>query len=105
MTNSTSPPSFACSVIPSHITSLLRLQCHSKAHCFHSSSAVSLRIEFLSFFVWNIYRYYMQHVKLLLYFLFIYLFFYFAVALRPNAGHGLLILEVSRSHTTTHHSR
>jgi hypothetical protein len=31
--------------------------------------------------------------------------FYFAVALRPNAGHGLLILEVSRSHTMTHHSR
>ena len=29
----------------------------------------------------------------------------FSVALRPNAGHGLLILEVSRSHTTTHHSR
>ena len=28
-----------------------------------------------------------------------------AVALRPNAGHGLLILDVSRSHTTTHHSR
>jgi len=27
------------------------------------------------------------------------------VAPRPNAGHGLLILEVSRSHTTTHHSR
>ena len=27
------------------------------------------------------------------------------VALRPNAGHGLLILEVSRSHTTMHHSR
>jgi hypothetical protein len=27
------------------------------------------------------------------------------VALRPNAVHGLLILEVSRSHTTTHHSR
>ena len=26
-------------------------------------------------------------------------------ALRPNAGHGLLILEISRSHTTTHHSR
>ena len=26
------------------------------------------------------------------------------MALRPNAGHGLLILEVSRSHTT-HHSR
>ena len=26
-------------------------------------------------------------------------------ALRPNAGHGFLILEVSRSHTTTHHSR
>ena len=27
------------------------------------------------------------------------------VALRPNAGHGLLILYVSRSHTTTHYSR
>ena len=27
------------------------------------------------------------------------------VALWPNAGHGLLILEVSWSHTTTHHSR
>jgi hypothetical protein len=25
----------------------------------------------------------------------------FFVALRPNAVHGLLILEVSRSHTTT----
>jgi hypothetical protein len=30
---------------------------------------------------------------------------FFFVALRPNAGHGLLILEVSRSHTTTQHSR
>jgi hypothetical protein len=30
--------------------------------------------------------------------------FFFCVALRPNAGHGLLILEASRSHTT-HHSR
>jgi len=29
-------------------------------------------------------------------------FFFFAVALRPNAGHGLLSHEVSRSHTTTH---
>jgi len=27
------------------------------------------------------------------------------VALRPNAGHGLLILEVSRSYTTTYHSQ
>jgi len=27
------------------------------------------------------------------------------VALLPNAGHGLLILEVSRLHTTTHHRR
>jgi hypothetical protein len=27
------------------------------------------------------------------------------VALRPNAGHGLLVHEVSRSHTTTYHSR
>jgi len=30
---------------------------------------------------------------------------FLCVALRPNAGHGLLILDVSRSHTTTHHSR
>jgi hypothetical protein len=30
--------------------------------------------------------------------------FLFPVALRPNAGQGLLILEVSRSHTT-HYSR
>jgi len=30
---------------------------------------------------------------------------FFSVALRPIAGHGLLILEVSRSHTVTHHSR
>jgi len=30
---------------------------------------------------------------------------YFPVALRPNAGHGHLILEASRSHTATHHSR
>jgi len=30
---------------------------------------------------------------------------HFFMALRPNAGHGLLILEVSRSHSTTHHSR
>ena len=27
------------------------------------------------------------------------------VTLRPNAGHGLLVLEVSRSHITTHHSQ
>jgi hypothetical protein len=33
------------------------------------------------------------------------IFDFFFVALRPNAGHGLLILEVSRSHTTTHHSQ
>ena len=32
-------------------------------------------------------------------------FFFFPVVLRPNAGHGLLILEVSWSRTTTHHSR
>jgi hypothetical protein len=30
---------------------------------------------------------------------------FFFVALRPNASHGLLILEVSRSNTTPHHSR
>ena len=30
---------------------------------------------------------------------------FFSVALRPDVCHGLLILEVSRSHTTTHHSR
>ena len=30
---------------------------------------------------------------------------FFSVALRPNSVHGLLIFEVSRSHTTMHHSR
>ena len=30
---------------------------------------------------------------------------FFLLALRPNAGYGLLIHEVSRSHTTTHHIR
>ena len=30
---------------------------------------------------------------------------FFFATLRPNAGHGLLVLDVSRSHTTTHHSR
>jgi len=38
-------------------------------------------------------------------YIYIYISFFFFVVLRPNAGHGLLILEVSRSHTTTHHSR
>jgi len=32
-------------------------------------------------------------------------FFFFPMALRPNTGLGLLILEISRSHTTTRHSR
>ena len=31
--------------------------------------------------------------------------FFFPAVLWPHAGHGPLILEVSRSHTTTHHSR
>jgi hypothetical protein len=31
--------------------------------------------------------------------------YFFAVALRPNAGQGLLTLEGSISHTTTRHSR
>ena len=30
---------------------------------------------------------------------------FFSVALRPSACHGLFILEVYRSHTTTYHSR
>jgi len=34
-----------------------------------------------------------------------YLIDFFSVALRPNAVHGLLVLEVSISHTTTHYSR
>jgi hypothetical protein len=36
----------------------------------------------------------------LLYFIYIY-----PMALQPNAGHGLLNLEASTSHTTTHHSQ
>jgi len=39
-------------------------------------------------------------------YMYIYIYIYiFPMALRPNAGHGLLFLEVSRSHTTTHHIR
>jgi hypothetical protein len=34
-----------------------------------------------------------------------YIHIFFFVALRPIESHGPLILEVSRSHTTTHHSR
>ena len=33
------------------------------------------------------------------------LVFLFSAALLPNVGQGLLILEVSRSHTKTHHRR
>jgi hypothetical protein len=33
------------------------------------------------------------------------IFYSFPVALQPSAGHGLPMLEVSRSQTTTHHSR
>ena len=29
---------------------------------------------------------------------------FFPLAPRPNVGHGLIILEVSRSHTTTQHT-
>jgi hypothetical protein len=36
---------------------------------------------------------------------YVFIFLFLPVALRLNAGHGLLILEVSRSHTTTHHDR
>jgi len=35
----------------------------------------------------------------------IYIQFFFSVVLRPNVGHGLLILEVSRSHTTMLHGQ
>ena len=35
----------------------------------------------------------------------LYTYIFFFVALRPNTGHGLLILEDSRSHATTHYSR
>jgi hypothetical protein len=34
-----------------------------------------------------------------------YYIYIYIVALQPNAGHGLLILEVSISHTATHHRR
>ena len=33
------------------------------------------------------------------------LFLFFFLARQPPMGQGLLIHEVSRSHTTTHHSR
>jgi len=34
-----------------------------------------------------------------------YVYIVFPLALQSNAGHGLLILEFSRSRTTTYHSR
>jgi hypothetical protein len=44
-------------------------------------------------------------VKKSVVFAFFLLLLRFPVALLPNAGHGLLILEVYGSHTTTRHSR
>jgi len=45
-------------------------------------------------------------VKIIVYiYIYIYIYILFSVALRPNAGYGFLILEGSRSHTTTHHNR
>jgi len=46
-----------------------------------------------------------QHIDFFMYSSVISYYLLFPVALRPSAGHGLLIFEVSRSHTTTHHSR
>jgi len=45
------------------------------------------------------------HILLLVPMLTLCIYTIFFVALRPNAGHCLLILEFSRSHTTTYHSR
>ena len=39
----------------------------------------------------HVYKYVQSHIITIIQ-------FFYAVALRPNAGHGLLILEVSRSH-------
>jgi len=44
--------------------------------------------------------FYVNHIKTLFFD-----FIFFPVALRSNACHGLLTLEVSRSQTTTHHTR
>ena len=43
-------------------------------------------------------------IAMSLHYIYIYILHFF-VALRPKEGHGPLILEVSRSHTTTQHSR
>ena len=60
------------------------------ATCFGSSYRVIFRLS----------------PKKMLYTIFFFFFFFsFALALRPYAGHGLLILEVSRSHMTMHHSQ
>ena len=53
--------------------------------------------SFDTFNIWCLYSI-IDHVLCVLY-----IYFFFALALWPNAGHGLLILEVSRSHTMTHH--
>jgi len=50
-----------------------------------------------------------MHIYICIYiYAYIYIYidtFFFPMALWSNAGHGLLIHEVYRSHTTTHHSR
>jgi len=67
-------------------------------NCYYCNYIICHICMNCKYFVWSTYNYVSETHRLPF-------FIYFPVALRPSAGHGLLILEVSRSHTTTHHSR
>jgi len=74
-------------------TSIITMKSTFKATCFDPiGPSLGLTIRTGSFASSNITSYHLRK-------------HFFSVVLRPNAGHGLLILDVSRSHTTTHHSR
>ena len=62
-----------------------------------ASSVTSVCFSFIYIFVYLFIYIYI--------YIYIYIFFFLPVALRPNVGYGLLILEVYRSHAMTHHSR
>jgi len=58
--------------------------------CFHNRRIIFCPAEQISDFFWSNYESNQQEA---------FFFLFIAVALRPNAGHGHLFLDVSRSHT------
>jgi hypothetical protein len=62
--------------------------------CYTHEGSLQINPTFRSF----------QHMYLYTSINIVQILFLLPVELRPNAGHGLLVFEVTRSHTTTHHS-